>query len=190
MSVALQIHYISVEEYLSGEQLSDVKHEYIAGQVYAMAGASWWHNRIAIKLVSKLELHLDGKPCTPFMGDMKVRMRIQQQDLFYYPDIVVTCDPRDTGGNFLSHPKLVIEVLSESTERLDRTEKMTNYLTLPSLEEYVLVAQDKPEVTIFRRRTEWTAEVYHGLEAVIHLETVDYHLTLAVLFQGLLPASG
>jgi Uma2 family endonuclease len=164
MTAVRQLQHISVEDYLSGEQLSDVKHEYIAGQVYAMAGASWAHNRISGRVYAKLESHLTGHLCTPFIGDMKVRLMIKQQDLFYYPDVVVACDPRDNGGYFLSHPKLIIEVLSESTERLDRTEKMANYLTLPSLEEYVLIAQDKPEVTIFRRRTNWEAEVYHPKE--------------------------
>ena len=187
MSAARKLDLISVEDYLSGEQLSDVKHEYIAGKVYAVAGASWWHNRVSGRLFSKLEFHLDGKPCMPFTGDMKVRMRIKNQDLFYYPDIVVTCDPRDVGGYFLSFPKLIIEVLSESTERLDRTEKMNHYLTLPSLEEYLLVAQDKPEVTIFRRRTGWEPELYQGVEALVNLETVGYQLTLAALYQGVLP---
>lgn len=186
MTAVRKLQLISVEDYLSGEQLSDVKHEYIAGKVYAMAGASWAHNRIAGRFYSKLESMLDGKACTPFIGDMKVRLKIKNQDLFYYPDVVVSCDPRDSGGYFLTHPKLIIEVLSESTERLDRTEKMANYLTLPSLGEYVLVAQDKPEVTIFRRRSNWEAEVYQGFDAVVHLESVDYELSLGTLFQGVL----
>jgi Uma2 family endonuclease len=177
---------LSVDDYLSGEQLSDVKQEYIDGRVYAMAGASWWHNRVAMRFYSKLEAHLEGTPTTTLTGDMKVRMLIKQKDLFYYPDVVVTCDPRDTGGYFLRFPKLVIEVLSESTERLDRTEKRENYQTLPSLEEYVLVSQDQPEVTIFRRRANWEAEINHGLEAVIHLESVELHLPLATIYAGLL----
>ncbi len=188
MSPVRQLHFLTVEEYLTGEQLSDVKHEYIAGKVHAMAGASWWHNRFAGRLYSRLETHLDTKPYTPFTGDMKVRMRVKSQDLFYYPDVVVSCDPRDVGGYCLSHPKLIIEVLSESTERLDRTEKMSNYLTLPSLEEYLLVAEDKPEATLFRRRTGWEPEVYQGLDAVVHLETVGYEFVLAELYHGVLPA--
>ncbi len=188
MSDSRQLQPITVEEYLSGEQLSDGKHEYIAGKVYALAGASWSHNRIALRFAAKLESHLDGKPCTPFTGDMKVRMRVKSQDLFYYPDAVVTCDPRDIGGYFLSYPKLIIEVLLESTERLDRTEKMSHYLTLPSLEEYLLVTQDIPEATLFRRRTDWEPEIYQGMDAVVDLETVGYPLVLAELYQGVLPA--
>ena len=186
MTAVRKLQLISVEDYLSGEQLSDVRHEYIAGRIYAKVGSSWSHNRVCGRLAASLERHLEGKPCAPFAVDMKVRLKIKNQDLFYYPDVVVSCDPRDNGGDFLSHPKLIIEVLSESTERLDRTEKMANYLTLPSLEEYVLVAQDKPEVTIFSRRTNWEAEMYHGFDAVVHLESVDYELSLGTLFQGVL----
>ena len=79
-------------------------------------------------------------------------------------------------------------MLSESTERLDRTEKMSHYLTLSSLEEYLLVAQDKPEATLFRRRTDWEPEIYQGMDAVVDLETVGYQLVLADLYQGVLPA--
>ena len=186
MSAVRQLQFISVEEYLQGEPTSDVKHEYIAGQVYAMAGASWAHNLVAGGLYAKLFSHLAGKPGRPFMGDMQVRLMINRSDIFYYPDVVVTCDPRDKGGHFLRFPKLIIEVLSTSTERLDRGEKMERYLTLPSLEEYVLLAQDRPSAVIYRRRTEWLPEIIEGWDAVIALESVDCSVALSELYADVL----
>ena len=112
MSVALQIHYISVEEYLSGEQLSDVKHEYIAGQVYAMAGASNVHNIIALNLAAALHNHLDGSPCVPYVSDMKVKVKAAHEELFYYPDVIVAWDPSDHARQWRERPVLIVEVSS------------------------------------------------------------------------------
>jgi Uma2 family endonuclease len=173
---------ISVEEYLSGEQLSDVKHEYVGGYVYAMAGASRSHNRVAGNLFASLLAQLKGKPCQPFIGDMKVRLMIAQEDRFYYPDVVVGCDPRDTDDYYLRFPRLVIEVLSESTERVDREEKFHNYQTIPSLEEYMLVAQDKWEVTLFRRANGWLGELYQGRETSIYLASVGCTISLEEIY--------
>ena len=186
MNSAVQSHFLSVEDYLTEEQLGDIKHDYIAGQVYAMEGASRGHNRLSGRLVSKLEAHLGSGPCTPFIGDMKVRLQVRQGEVFYYPDVVVTCDPKDTEEYFLRFPKLIIEVLSESTERLDRGEKMQNYLSLASLEEYVLVAQDQPEITIHRRRNNWSPEITRGWEGVFQLESVNLQMTLAALYENVL----
>ena len=186
MNAAVQPHFLSVEDYLTEEQLGDIKHDYIAGQVYAMEGASRGHNRLSGRLVSKLEAHLGSGPCTPFIGDMKVRLQVRQGEVFYYPDVVVTCDPNDTEEYFLRFPKLIIEVLSESTERLDRGEKMQNYLSLASLEEYVLVAQDQPEITIHRRRNNWSPEIIRGWDGVFQLESVNFQMTLAALYENVL----
>src|SRR3954464_8722789 len=114
---------IGVEDYLEGEKVSEVRHEYIGGVVYAMAGASDEHNAIALTLASRLRAHLHGKTCRAFINDMKVRLEVAQDDIFYYPDVMVACDPRDTDRYFKRFPKVVIEVLSEATERADRREK-------------------------------------------------------------------
>lgn len=189
MSAAPVINHISVEDYLSGEPLSEVRHEYIAGQVSAMAGASRNHNFVAGQCYATLLTHLNGSPCRPYIGDVKVRLLVNQKDIFYYPDVVVGCDPRDTHDHYLKFPKLIIEVLSESTQRLDRLEKFSNYITLDSLEEYVLLAQDKPEVTLFRRRTGWSQEIYSGLGARIILESVDLTISLAEIYQNVTVAA-
>jgi Uma2 family endonuclease len=175
---------ITVEEYLAGEQLSDVKHEYVAGRVYAMAGASRGHNQVAGNVFAELRSHLRGGPCQAFIADMKARLKIRQQDIFYYPDVIVTCDPRDTDDYFLRFPKLIIEVLSPSTERLDRKEKFESYLTVPTLEEYVLISQEQPDVTCFRRSSAWEPHVVSGIEAAMHLESVDFTLPLSVVYEN------
>lgn len=184
MSALALPRLISVEEYLDGEKFSNAKHEFIGGQVYAMAGSTRSHNHAAVNLVSELRTHLRGGPCEAYLGDVKVRLFIRQVDIFYYPDLVVTCDPRDTEEYFLRFPKLIVEVLSDSTERIDRTEKQQSYITIPTLEEYVLVSQQQPHVTIFRRRADWEPETTFGLDATLHLESVDFSLPLKVLYEN------
>ncbi len=182
--------HISVAEYLSGEPLSHVKHEYIGGRVFAMAGASRDHNEAAGQCYAALRAHLRGHACRPFMSDMKVRLLLQQQEIFYYPDVVVGCDPRDTDDHSLRFPKVIIEVLSETTQRLDRLEKFTAYISIPTLEEYVLVAQDRAEVTVFRRRAGWAAEILSGMDAILVLESVDLHLPLRTIYENVRAVTG
>lgn len=176
---------ISIEDYLSGEPLSEVRHEYVAGQVFAMAGGSRSHNELAGNAYSSLRFHLKNSSCRPFIGDIKVRLRIGPKDIFYYPDVVVGCDPRDTDEYSLRFPKLIIEVLSKTTERQDRLEKFEHYVTATTLEEYVLVAQNKMEVTLHRRRTNWAAEIYTAAEATFLLESVDLEMSVGLLYENI-----
>ena len=138
---------ISPQEYLAGEEYSDVRHEYVAGYIYAMTGASEAHNLIAGNLHAALHTHLRGNPCRVFVNDMKVRV----SNDFYYPDLMVCCNPADNAPYYKTHPILLIEVLSPTTERADTLEKRIAYQTLESLYEYALVAQDKLEIRIYRR---------------------------------------
>lgn len=184
MSALAATRFITVEEYLAGEESSEVKHEYIGGSVYAMAGTTRTHNAIARRLSARLDSHLAGGPCESYIGDVKVRLLIRGEDLFYYPDLMVGCDPRDTDELFLRFPKLIVEVLSPSTERLDRREKFWSYITIPTLEEYVLLAQETPTATVHRRRTDWQPEAIIGLDSVLHLESVDLSLPLQVLYEN------
>jgi Uma2 family endonuclease len=169
-------HLVSVEEYLAGEQLSEVRHEYIDGQVYAMVGASDRHGLIVMALSLLLGGRAREKKCQFFIADMKVRLKISGQDIFYYPDLLLSCDATDRETYFRQHPCLIIEVLSESTERIDRREKMLAYQTLPSLEEYVLVAQDERRVEIYRRRDEWQPEIVN--EGVFHIDCLDLSVSI------------
>jgi Uma2 family endonuclease len=155
MSILQKNVLITPEDYLEGEKYSEVKHEYVAGHVYAMVGASEPHNRIALNLATALNVHLRDGPCRVFMSDMKVRVR----DAFYYPDVLVTCDRTDANKYYKTQPVLVVEVLSSTTEEKDSREKRVAYQSLPSLQEYVLVAQDRMDVRSYRRTPEgWDLE--------------------------------
>lgn len=159
MSLPVRVPDLTVEEYLEGEQDSEIRHELIDGQVLAMSGASDYHNLIAGNFYTRLRAHLRGGPCRVFMSDLKAR--IEAIDDFYYPDVMVTCDARDSARYYKNHPCLVIEVLSPRTQKRDRNEKMWSYLGMESLREYIMVAQDKIEVEVYRRDAQgkWQREV-------------------------------
>lgn len=181
---AVRIEYYSEADYLAAEEMAPVRHEYVAGEVFAMAGASKAHGTLALNAAIRLRQHLRGKPCGVWMADMKVR--VAADSAYYYPDVVVTCNRLDLGPdapkNYLEAPKLVLEVLSDSTESVDRREKLLSYRRLPSLEEYVLVDQNQQWVEVYRRVNGiWTQEV-HGPNETVHLVSVDLHLPMADLY--------
>ncbi len=186
MSAVPKFDYISVNSYLLGEndRVDGIKYEYVNGQIYAMAGASRNHNRIARNLTTMLDNHLKGKNCEVFQGDMKVSIQTANEQHFYYPDVQVTC-AEEKNRYFNTSPCLIIEVLSESTARIDRYEKLVAYRLLPSLEEYVLCAQDSPLVEIYRRRTQWQAEYFVAGER-FSLESVGLEIAVNDLYEFLL----
>ena len=116
--------------------------------------------------------------------ELKLRLQIARTDIFYYPDVMVACDPRDADRYFKRFPKVLIEVLSPDTERTDRREKFLSYTQIETLEEYVLVAQDKMEVTLFRGATNWQPELLHLPEQSLHLASIEFGLTLRALYEG------
>ena len=175
---------MSVDDYLRGEPLGEVRHEYVAGCVYAMAGASEEHNDLAGNLYTALRAHLRGGPCKVFMVDRKVRRAVGRESVFYYPDLLVACDPRDTDRHFKRFPKVVIEVLSPETERTDRREKFMAYTGIETVEEYVLVAQDRMEVTAFRRAAGWAAEVLTRPQEKLALPSLGFSLEMAAVYEG------
>ncbi len=176
---------ISIGEYLAGEEGSPVKHEYIAGVVHAMAGATNQHNTVALNSLITLGGQLRGKPCQPFNSDTKVRIEFPSHIRFYYPDAMVVCQPNAASDHFQDRPVVVIEVLSDSTRRADLQEKRDAYLTLPSLKVLLLVESEAPLVQVYRRRQEggFATERYAGLEETIPLPEVDAELPLADLYQ-------
>ena len=176
--------WLTVEDYLEGEPHSEVRHEYIGGEVHAMAGASEAHNDIAGSIYSALRTHLKGKRCRAYIADVKVRLEVLGDDIFYYPDVLVACDPRDTHPLFKRFPTVIVEVLSDSTERIDRREKFWSYARIETLEEYVLAAQDKREVTVFRRANGWKAEVLRGKASVLRLASLEFTQPLQDIYEG------
>jgi len=190
MEAVERLDNLTVEDYLAGEQASAVRHEYIGGVAYAMAGASDEHIAVCMNLAFALRNHLRGGPCRVQMSEGKVRLHLANQDVFYYPDVMVVCDPRDSDRFFKRFPKVIVEVLSESTESIDPREKFLSYRQIEALEEYVLVSQDRIEVTVFRRAQKWAAEVARGSAQFLVLPSLNFKLPLRSLYEGVkTPAS-
>ncbi len=158
-NVAYTPKRISQEDYLAAELTSPKKHEFVDGVVYAMGGASDRHGLVAMALGRSLDSHV-ALGCQVFMSDMRLRIRFDKTRLYYYPDILVSCDPDDRDRLHREKPILLIEVLSPSTERVDRHEKFMAYTRLLSLQEYVLADQDIPKIEVFRRSQAWELETY------------------------------
>lgn len=193
MTANLDHGYLSPEDYLEAERESPVKHEYIRGQIYAMAGASKAHGIILLNLATRLRNHLRGSGCIPYAMDMKVRL--EKANNYFYPDIAVTCDARDGASlteDFIRYPRLVIEVLSPTTAAFarnalasrDRGEKFSEYRTIETLEEYVLVNQERISVDCFRRNSEgfWVLYPYREGEE-IYLASVDFRCAIEAFYE-------
>ena len=165
--------HLSEQEYLDAEPYAEVKREYIDGYVYAMAGAKASHNRIVGNVHGELRNHLKNQPCQPYMSDMKVKVGKN----YFYPDVLVDCTNLSDDSVFTETPRLIVEVLSKSTRRMDETTKRMAYIQLETLLEYVLIEQDFVKVEVIRRSSGWLpAHYYLGDEVVF--ESIG--LTLAV----------
>jgi Uma2 family endonuclease len=149
MALPKELMKLSVEEYLAREEASEIRHEYVAGYVFAMAGATDAHNIIAGNVHARVRPHLRRSGCRVYMVDMK--LRVEAVDAFYYPDVMVTCEEFVAKSVFKSKPILLVEVLSPGTALTDRREKLSAYFKLKSLVEYVLISQDKRQVEVYRR---------------------------------------
>ncbi len=176
---------ISPDEYLEGEKAAKIRHEYVDGAVQAMAGGTKVHNLISFNLARALYGHLGGTPCRVFIGDVKVHVAWDWRERFYYPDVVVGCEAGDNDPYVVEQPKLIVEVLSDSTERDDRSDKFYAYRHLPSLEEYVLVAQEMRRVEVYRRETGWDLEIYEA-DGEVSLRSVGLDLAIAEIYEGVL----
>lgn len=180
--------YLTPDEYLQIEEKSPIKHEYINGEVYAMAGASDAHITIALNLATLLRNHVRSSLCRVYISDMKAR--IEQKNCYYYPDILVTCDPRDREtSNYKRYPKVIIEVLSDSTEAFDRGDKFIDYQSLETLEEYVLINTKRQRVEIFRRTSEnlWLLQIYSPIiGASFKIESINFESNFTVLYEDVI----
>lgn len=171
---------ISIEDYLAGEDASDQRHEYIDGEVYAMTGASDRHGLIVNAIAYALTPAARQRSCQLFTSDMKLRLDIGGKTVFYYPDVLLSCQTHDREKFFRSHPCLLIEVLSESTARIDRREKLLAYQGLPSLETYVLVEQDRQRVESFQRADDWQRQVH--TDGAVPIPCLNTELSLTDIY--------
>ncbi len=175
--------FLSVEDYLASEDGSDIRHEYIGGQLYAMTGTSVRHNRIARSVLVALDAQLRGSPCEVFMADVKLRLTIAGEDIFYYPDLMVCCDPTDHADYYRTRPCLIIEILSDSTERIDRREKLLSYMQIDSLQAYLILSQQAMQATLYRREPSWHPEIFTAPQAVLKLPCAGLELSLATVYE-------
>ena len=191
---------LTPEEYLELEAKSTTKHEYRNGEMYAMAGTTDTHNTIALNLAILLRTHLRGTQCQVYFADVKTQI---DQRNYYYPDLLVTCDPRDRQtATYKSHPKVIIEILSESTEAFDRGDKFNDYQTLATLEEYVLVSSKRQRVEVFQRSPQfniknvqspraqdskgpgWLFQSYAAQDGTFRLASLEMMVEFAELYEG------
>jgi Uma2 family endonuclease len=181
------IKFLTVEDYLKAEESSDIRHEYVDGEVFAMAGAREEHNLIVTNIIALLRPHLRGTPCRAFVSDMKVKVKVRKADIFYYPDLLVTCEQNDKERYFKTSPTLIVEVLSNSTKTIDKREKRINYQSIESLQEYILVSQDKIKVEVYRQdgQGNWLLEIL-GKDDKIRLDSIDLTLTMTEIYEDVI----
>lgn len=176
---------VSEAVYLADEVRSPMRREYVGGFPYAMAGATNRHNVIAANVLVALHTRLRGRPCRPYDSDTKLRIRLPFELRFYYPDVSVTCRPNPQGDTFQDEPAMVVEVLSPDTRRIDQGEKLSAYLTIPSLAIYALVEPDLARIVVLRRQAAgFVREVHAGLAAVVPLPEIGCELPLAEVYDG------
>ncbi|ATE58863.1 Uma2 family endonuclease [Thauera sinica] len=177
------------EDYLAWEADQPSKNEYVDGEVFAMSGASDAHATAALNLASSLRIALRGSPCRAFVSDMK--LGVAAANSFFYPDILVTCDPRDRAPEaslVKHHPVLVIEVLPPSTEAYDRGNKFAAYRLLPSLQEYALISTEQRSIDVFRRDATGHWVLYpFAPDDELELASVDFRCLAADVFEGVEP---
>lgn len=187
MSAHVEIPEITPQQYLADELERQVRHEYVRGWVHAISGASRTHTRLCRKLIVALDAALGSGPCEVLFHGMKVR--IEAANAYFYPDVLVTCDERDTGGDgryVIHHPRLIVEVLSPSTRHYDQNAKFLEYRQLSTLREYVLVDTRAAQVEVRRRGRDghWTT-AHRGPGEVLELASISTSLQVDDLYEGI-----
>lgn len=187
MAALTKLSEVSVDEYLEGEILAEIRHEYLGGAVHAMAGGSNNHSGIAANTIGVLFGCLRGKKCKTFTSDTKVKLEVSDHTRFYYPDAQVVCDSNPGTSQYQERPVVIVEVLSESTRRTDLGEKRDAYLTIPTLRVLVFIESEAQTALVLRRGEEggFLEEFYSGREAVIELSEIEARLPLADAFDGI-----
>jgi Uma2 family endonuclease len=186
LSSAERPDYFSVDEYLVMEEKALAKSEYIDGWVRAMTGATVRHNKVKSNIMIELGGLLKANRCQPFDSDMKLRIRRFGRTRFYYPDLQIVCESNEPTAMFQDQPVLLVEVLSPSTRRYDLDEKMSAYLSIPSLECYIVLEQHQP-IAIAMRRSKggFLRETIEGVESKIDLPFLGCSLSMREIYEGI-----
>jgi Uma2 family endonuclease len=175
MIAAESLPRMSVPAYLAFERESEIRHELVDGYLYAMTGASDRHEEIAANLLAAIHQHLQGSGCRVYGSNLKIRVG----DDFLYPDLFVRCAAERGDSYFKTDPTLIIEVLSPNAQRYDRGDKRPAYQSLPSLQEYLLVAQDEPNIEVHRRTDSgWASTIHQGIATTIELRSIHLEIRL------------
>jgi Uma2 family endonuclease len=177
---------MTIEEYLEWEAQQEIRHEYVNGEVFAMTGSTIPHNDLALNFYTALRPHLRSRGCRMNVSDVK--LQVSPQSRYYYPDVIVSCDPQDLNSRkFIQNPKLIVEVLSPSTSAKDRDEKFTSYLKIPTLQEYILIESEKISVERYCRG-EGRMWLYYPYTAgeIITLSSIGFDLPIDLLYEGVI----
>lgn len=179
MPQAKPTDFISTQDYLQGELHSEIKHEYVDGQVVAMTGASINHGRITSNINKHLSIQLDGTSCEPFIADLKLKTA---KGNYRYPDVMVVCDNQFIDDNASNRPTLVVEVLSPTTRKIDLKDKLLEYINIPSLEEYMVVEQSCIDIAVYRKSDDWRVTHYFAGETIT-LASINVTLSVTDIYQ-------
>ncbi len=176
----------TVEEYLEFEKNSDARYEFYQGDVFAMAGTTRNHNRIAKKISRLLDDAFESKGCETVLESIKLEAIINHY--YPYPDVMLLCDPNDNDEYIARRPSLIVEVLSQSTMDYDRTFKFRRYRAVPTLLYYVMVSQYEPFVEVYEKQEhsqQWLYSAYEKMEDLIHFERLGFQLSLVDVYQNI-----
>ncbi len=182
---ALSARKLSFEDYIQLEQETNTKYEYHNGEVFAMAGGSTNHSVISGNVFFEARLALQNKKsgCNPFNSDTK--LQIPSRNKYVYPDMIVVCDPKDVGAQAVQNPIIIVEVLSDSTAQYDRGDKFKLYRSISFLQEYILIAQDKPAIDIFSRRGDlWRISSVEGLDQTLTIDALGIKIPMERIYQN------
>jgi len=183
----LDSYFMTLEEFFEFDEKSPLRHEFINGLVFAMAVPSLNHQRIIRNLTTAIDGHLKRGPCEVFQSGLKAVVRRDVNEIAYLPDLIVDCHPDTRDTRYVQDPKLIMEVLSPSTQLIDRREKLQNYRLIDSVEEYLIVAQDECRVVVYPRAERWKPRVYAGLDTAVELRSIDLTVPLIELYRDVTP---
>jgi Uma2 family endonuclease len=174
---------LTYQEYLVLEQTNDERYEYWQGEVFAMAGGTINHNRIGLKIATILLDYFEKKGCKVFANDVK--LQLEKENYYVYPDVLLTCDEKDTDAYSVQYPSLIVEVLSKSTETYDRSIKLAQYRKIPSLKYYLLVSQSACSIEAYGRNNEqelFTYQAYETMDDVITLPAINFSMRMQDIY--------
>jgi Uma2 family endonuclease len=181
--------FMTLDEFFEFEKTAPFRHEFVNGVLFAMSGASLAHNRVIQNMAFAIRNHLERDPrehgpCAIYSSDVRLVIRRDVNEISYYPDVMVDCRPDTRDPHYVRDPKLIVEVLSPSTQITDFREKLQNYRLIDSVEEYVIAAQDERRVIVYPRAECWKPRVYGAIDAAVELRSIDLTMPMIELYDG------